>query len=132
MRSQTGESIKNHSIVGVLRWFNVALRGLMEFGIVAATAYWGYRAGSNLVTSILFGTLAPLIVFGFWGLVDFHQFGRVAEALRLSQELIICGLVTAALYAAGQPALAWAFGLIAIFQHSLVYLLGDTLLKSWK
>ena len=129
MKSQTGESLNNHPFVEALRWFNVGLRGIMEFGIVAAMAYWGYRVGSNLIIGILIGILAPLIVFGFWGLVDFHQAGHVAEPLRLVEELIICGLVTAALFVSGQPVFALIFGLIAIVQHGLVYLLGDTLLK---
>jgi Protein of unknown function (DUF2568) len=129
MKSQVGQPVDNHARIGALQWFNVALRGVMEFGIVAAMGYWGYQAGSSLVPRVLLAVLAPLIVFGFWGLVDFHQAGRLAEPLRLVQELLICGLVAIALYAAGQPAFAWAFGLIAIVQHSLVYLLGDTLLK---
>ena len=129
MKSEVGGPIERHENIGALRWFNVALRGVMEFGIVVVMAFWGYQAGSGLVAKILLAILAPLIVFGFWGLVDFHQAGRIAEPLRLVQELLICGLVVVALFATGQLAFAWAFGLIAVVQHSLVYLLGDTLLK---
>jgi hypothetical protein len=129
MKSQVGESVQDRANIGALKWFNVFLRGVMELGIVAAMAFWGYQAGNGLVLRVLFAVLAPLIVFGFWGLVDFHQAGRMAEPLRLVQELLICALAALAFYTAGQPALAWILGLIAIVQHSLVYLSGDTLLK---
>jgi hypothetical protein len=129
MKSQVKESIEPHAILGALKWFNVALRGVMELGIVVAMGYWGYQAGNSVVAKVLLGILAPLIVFGFWGLVDFHQAGRMAEPLRLTQELLICGLAAVALYVAGQPALGWVLVVITIVQHSLVYLLGETLLK---
>ena len=129
MKLQVDRPVDHHTNIGAIQWFNIALRGVMEFGIVAAMGYWGYHAGTSFIIKILLAIMAPLIVFGIWGLVDFHQAGRLAEPLRLVQELLICGLVVAALYTAGQPAFAWAFGLIAIAQHGLVYLLGDTLLK---
>ena len=44
----------------------------------------------------------PLIGFGFWGAVDFHQFGRLSEWLRLMQELVISGMAAFALYITGQ------------------------------
>jgi hypothetical protein len=115
--------------VSALEWFNVGLRGLMELGIIAAFGYWGYQVGSSTPTKVLLGILSPLIVFGFWGLVDFRQAGSLSEALRLLQELIISGLAAAALFVAGQPVLCWLLALISIVQHGLVYLLGDRLLK---
>jgi Protein of unknown function (DUF2568) len=129
MKSQVGQPVEDQANISALQWFNVALRGVMELGIVAAMGYWGYQAGSSLVPKVLLAILAPLIVFGFWGLVDFHQAGHMAEFLRLAQELVISGLAAFALYTSGQQALAWALGLIAIIQHSLVYMLGETLLK---
>jgi hypothetical protein len=48
---------------------------------------------------------ARLLGLGFWSAVDFRQAGRMAEPLRLIQELVISGLAAVALYAAGQPAL---------------------------
>ena len=66
-----------------LKWFNLALRGIMELGIVAAFLYWGIKMGNNTGTKIAFGLGAPLIGFGFWGAVDFHETGRMAEYLRL-------------------------------------------------
>lgn len=116
-------------MAGVLKWFNVALRGVMELGIVVAFGYWGYQTGGNAVTRLALAIIAPVIGFGFWGLVDFRNAGRMSEPLRLVQELIISGLAAVAFYTAGQHALGWTLGLISIVHHGLVYLLGETLLK---
>lgn len=114
--------------VSALEWFNVGLRGLMELGIVIGLGYWGYQVGSTLLMKIVLAVLTPLLVFGFWGLVDFHQAGSLAEPLRLLQELVICGVTAVALYTVGQHALGWAMGLLAIIYHALVYLSGERLL----
>jgi hypothetical protein len=112
-----------------LKWFNLALRAFMEMGIVLALAYWGYQTGNNTGTKILFGIIAPLIGFGIWGAVDFHQAGSMAETLRLIEELIISGLAALALYVTGQHAFGWTLGLLSIVYHALVYISGEHLLK---
>ena len=71
---------------------NLILRVTMETGIVVALGFWGYRAGSGPAAKIALMIAVPLIGFGFWGTVDFHQAGRLAEPLRLTQELVISGL----------------------------------------
>lgn len=129
MKSPGADSRQASSATAALKWFNVAVRGLMELGIIAALGYWGYQTGNNTIAKILLGILAPVIGFGFWGLVDFHQAGRFAEPLRLCEELVISGAAAAAFYVAGQQALGWALGLISIVHHGLVYGLGETLLK---
>jgi len=112
-----------------LKRVNPALRGVMELGIVLAIGYWGYRAGGNTLARGLLAFGAPLLVFGFWGLVDFRGSGVLAEPLRLCQELALSGIAAVALYAAGQHALGWALGVLSIVHHALVYLLGERLLK---
>jgi len=112
-----------------MRSFNLALRLLMELGVVLALGYWGYQTGESTGAKILLAIGAPALGFGFWGLVDFRQAGRLAEPLRLTQELLISGLAALGLYVAGQPALAWALALVSIVHHALVYLLGGKLLK---
>ncbi len=112
-----------------LKWFNVALRGIMEAGIVLALGFWGCHTGRTTTMKILLSIIIPLIGFGFWGLVDFHQFGRLSEWLRLLQELVISGLAAFALYSAGQRALCWSLFTLSIVHHALVYLSGERLLK---
>lgn len=116
-------------MLSVLKWFNVGLRALMELGIVAALGYWGYKTGESASAKILLAVGAPLIGFGFWGLVDFRKAGSLAEPLRLIQELVVSGLAALAWYVAGGQAWGWALGLISIVHHILVYILGGTLLK---
>jgi ABC-type phosphate transport system permease subunit len=60
-------------MLSTLKWFNVGLRGLMEVGIIIALGYWGYKVGESASAKILLAVGAPLIVFGFWGLVDFAK-----------------------------------------------------------
>jgi hypothetical protein len=123
------EANRKTAVNNSLTWFNVGLRGLMELGIVVGLGYWGYQAGNSLLTKVLLSIVTPLLIFGFWGAIDFHQAGRLAEPLRLLEELIISGLAAAAWYAAGQHALGWAMGLTSIVYHALVYLSGNHLLK---
>ncbi len=111
-----------------LKWLNVALRGIMEAGIVVAFAVWGYRAASGVMAIVLAVTV-PVLGFGFWGLVDFHRTGTLGEPLRLAQELIISGLAALALYVAGQLLWALALAIISIVHHAAVYALGGRLLK---
>lgn len=116
-------------MISNLKWFNLVLRAFMELGIIVALGYWGYETGGTSSTRILLSIGAPLVGFGFWGLVDFRQAGVLAEPLRLTQELVVIGFAAAAWYVAGQPTLGWMLGLISIVHHVLVYLSGGTLLK---
>lgn len=116
-------------MTGRLSKLNTGLRAVMEFGIVLSTGYWGFRTGGGTLAKIVLGIGAPLLVFGFWGLVDFRGAGSLAESLRLIQELVITALAAVALYLSGQTTLAWAMALISIIHHALVYSLGESLLK---
>ena len=101
----------------------------MEFGVVVALAWWGASVGTSTATRVLLGITAPLVGFGFWGAVDFHQAGRWAEPLRLIQELVISLLAAAAWYAAGQHLLGWALAGLSVVYHIAVYATGGRLLK---
>lgn len=116
-------------MTSTLKWTNVGLRALLELGIVVALGYWGYTTGEGAAMKILLSLAAPLIGFGFWGLVDFRNSGSLAEPLRLIQELVITGLAAYAWYSAGAQAWGWALGTLSVIHHALVYLLGGTLLK---
>ncbi len=112
-----------------LQGFNLGLRAIMELSIVLAFAYWGYQTGTSTATKILLGIGAPVVGFGFWGVIDFHQAGRLSEPLRLIEELVISGLAALALYAAGQHALGIALALLSLVYHTLMVASGQPLLK---
>jgi Protein of unknown function (DUF2568) len=106
------------------------LRVTMEIGVVVALAYWGVHVASSTGLAVVLGIGAPLVGFGIWGTVDFHQAGRHAEWLRLAEELTITLLAAAALYQTGQPAAGVALATLSIIYHTLVYATGTTLLDS--
>jgi hypothetical protein len=114
---------------GPIFWPTLGLRALMETGIVIGLAFWGFQAGLGTAAKVLLAIVAPVIGFGFWGAVDFHQVGRAAEWLRLAQELLVTGLVALALWSAGQPVFGFAMAALSVVYHALVYLSGGRLLK---
>ena len=108
---------------------NLLLRVTMELGIVLALGYWGFHTGKSESIKIILGISSPILIFGFWGFVDFHNAGSKAEFLRLLQELILSGLAAAALILAEQYVLGFILAGLSIVQHILVYIIGDTLIK---
>jgi hypothetical protein len=118
------------SIAKTIRWTNVVLRALMEAGIVLAFGYWGFHTGSNKTIHILLGILTPLLVFGFWGLVDFHNAGKLSEFYRLLQELVISLLAAFAIYKKGAVPFGISLAIVSLLYHALVYLNGDRILRN--
>jgi Protein of unknown function (DUF2568) len=115
--------------MSTIQRINLTLRAVMELGIVVAFGYWGFQSGATTLQRVVLAIGAPLLGFGFWGAVDFHQAGRLAEPLRLVQELVVSGLAAVACYAAGQHALGWGLGALSVVYHALVYMSGGRLLK---
>lgn len=109
---------------------NLILRVTMETGVVVALGFWGYHTGGSTVAKVALLIGAPIVGFGFWGAIDFHQAGRFAEPLRLTQELAISGLAAAAWYVSGHRALGIALAALSVGYHSLVYASGARLLKA--
>jgi uncharacterized protein DUF2568 len=108
---------------------NLVLRVSVEVGVVVAFADWGVHTGEGTVAKIVLAVAAPLVGFGFWGAVDFHRF-RLAERLRLIQELAISGLAAVAWYAAGRHILGSSLGALSIAYHAGVYASGQRLLNA--
>jgi hypothetical protein len=115
-------------MISSLKNLNLALRGIMEFGIIAGLAYWGFQTGETTIIKIALCISAPLLIFGFWGLVDFRNAGRFAEYYRLTQEMIICIFNSALIYSTGQHVRGWILLIISTVHHVLVYFLGERLL----
>jgi hypothetical protein len=73
------------SALSPMQWLTVALRGVMETGIVVGLAFWGAQTGSSTIEKVAFAIGAPVLLFGIWALVDLRQVGRAAEPFRLMQ-----------------------------------------------
>lgn len=106
----------------------LVLRVLMETWVVAGFAWWGYRTGHTPSSSALLAIATPVIGFGIWGAVDFHQLGRAAEPLRLVEELVLSGLAAVGLVVVGQHVLGVGLAVLTVGYHVLVYAQGSRLL----
>jgi hypothetical protein len=109
---------------------NLTLRAVLELSIVLAFGYWGYETGTTEASRIGFLVLFPVVGFGIWGAIDFHQLGKNAEYFRLVQELVISLLAAYGLYLSGQMVFAVSLAALTIVYHVLVYLSGERLLKN--
>ncbi len=105
------------------------LRVTMEIGVVAGFCLWGVHTADTTLTKIALGIGAPLVGFGIWGAVDFHHAGRLAEPLRLVEELVISLSAALALTDAGAPTGGIALAVLSITYHGVVYATGQALLQ---
>ncbi len=89
--------------------------------MLAAFAYWGFTAGSNLAEKLVFGLGAPLVAATIWGL-----FMAPKSPRRLSPgwysvvDLVLFGLSILAVCAAGLPVAALVYACIYAFNRILM------------
>jgi hypothetical protein len=106
----------------ILKIINLALTFLLELCMLAALGYWGFTLDQGLAARLGAGLGAPILAAVVWGKwMAPRASNRLQEPLHLIVELIIFGLAITALYAAGQPRLALAFGLIYTINVALRY-----------
>ncbi len=108
---------------------NLLFRSVLEVSIVFAFGWWGYHTGVTQTMKIFLMIITPLFGFGFWGLIDFHQMGKLSEALRLIQELLISGLAAAALFVTGARIWGMILAIWSVTYHTMVYITGNRLLR---
>lgn len=105
----------------LLKSLNLALRFLLELGVLAIFGYWGFKTGSNPFIKFLLGLGAPILFAVTWG-----TFLAPKSPLRLSDpwlfllELVLFALAGWALYSTGNVPLAAAFGVIYILNKILM------------
>ena len=107
---------------------NLAFRFLLELAALAAIGYWGWAQHAGVWRFVLAIGL-PLLAAALWGIFrvpgDASSSGRapvaVPGAVRLLLELAFFALATWALFAAGQPVLAWILGLAVLLHYALSY-----------
>ena len=101
---------------------NLVLTLLLELGVLAALAYWGFATGSTVPVKIVLGIGAPavaIIVWAIWGAPrsERHLQGVSYWLLRLVFDAAGVG----ALYVTGQQALGTIFALVAALNCLLGY-----------
>ncbi|MGE5226452.1 MAG: YrdB family protein [Planctomycetaceae bacterium] len=95
------------------RWVILTVRFLLELGLLAALAVWGFHAGVG-ATAWVFGLVAPLLAAAVWGaFVAPRARWPVPVGLRLAIELVLFGLAAVGLAATGRGPLAVAFAVLA-------------------
>ena len=107
---------------------NIGLRGAMEAAFVAALAAAGYAIGTSTAARMTLAAVLPLVGFGIWGVIDFHQVPRFGESLRLGEELLLVGAAASACFERGPAALAWVLIALTAVHHTLRLTTGRPLL----
>lgn len=87
LRVHNQDSIKKYP--SMPKTFNLTLRTLMEMGVILSFGHWGYQFANRETIKILMGIIVPMLIFGFWGLVNFHHSRRFSEPLGILQELFV-------------------------------------------
>jgi hypothetical protein len=109
----------------LLKMINLALMFLLELCMLAALGYWGFTLDQGLAIRVGAGLGAPLLAAVMWGMWMAPKAARpLPEPWHLLLELLIFGLAIAALYAAGRPQLALAFGIVYTVNVVLRYAWG--------
>lgn len=101
-----------------------ALRFLVELAALVALGYWGLRTGEGSLASGALAVAAPLGAAGVWGtFVSPKAPYRLPGAARLAVELLLFGVVAAALMWVGRPTAAGVLAGVAVVTSGATFLL---------
>lgn len=110
----------------LLKNINLGLAFLLELCMLAALGYWGFTLDQGLAVRVGAGLGVPVLAAVVWGVWMAPRASiRLQEPLHTILEVIIFGLAIAALYAAGRPRLALAFGIVYAINLILRYAWGQ-------
>ena len=110
-------------MLDALKAANVALRFLLELGILGAYGYWGYRTGRNTLIRIVLAVGLPVLAAAIW--VIFGAPGaalQLKDPLHLALEVSLFGGAALALYVARQPKIAVTLAVLFVINRSLLYI----------
>jgi uncharacterized protein DUF2568 len=130
LRSQTGRQEETnirateHPAVRAVVLTNLAVRFLLELGVLAALAFGGAQVGQGLAMKIGLGVGAPVLAAVVWGaFVAPRAAKRLPDPWRLLPEAAVFGAAAVALALAGHATLAWALAIAAALNRALIALL---------
>ncbi|HZC51348.1 MAG TPA: DUF2568 domain-containing protein [Mycobacterium sp.] len=105
---------------------NLALKFALELAALALLAYWGAVTGTG-VWALVLAVAAPALMIGLWASFAAPRAAhRLSTRARIPLELGLFGLACGAGYAAGAPAAATAFAVVATLNA-----LALTWLRQW-
>lgn len=94
----------------------------MELFALGAFSYWGFHMNKGWFINTVFGIGTPLLVAIFWGTFIAPKAAYpVTIPIRILLQLIVFGLATTALFAAGKGKLAIVFGFVVLIEMILMY-----------
>ena len=100
---------------------NLALRFLLELAAIIAFGYWGVTVGDGRLMKALLGIVVPALVVVVWAVfVAPKATISIPDVTKVLLGLIILELAAAALFVAGQPGPAVAFGAIVLINAALM------------
>jgi hypothetical protein len=106
--------------MNALKGINLGIRFLLELSMLAAVGYWGFKTHSGWPMKLLFGIGLPILLAMIWG-----YFMAPRSTHRLSgipftvMDIILLGSGAVALYASGQPTLAWIYAAVLVISEIL-------------
>lgn len=103
-----------------LRGANDVLAFVLELAALAALGVWGFTLEAPWPLRLVFGLGAPLLMIVAWGLLLAPRAARrLVMPWLLVAKLVVFGLATAALAAAGHASLAIVFGVLVLLNLGL-------------
>ncbi len=106
----------------MMRNGNLAWRFILELCSLAALAYSGWQAGSDMPVKLGLAVGLPLMAAIIWGILGAPASSkRLEDPMRLGLEVVIFGGSAIALTAAGHPILGLVFALMLIVNRALIY-----------
>jgi hypothetical protein len=110
----------------MLQTGNIALRFVLELGVLLALAYWGFHSGRSRPARIGLAVGAPLAAGLVW--VTLGAPGaplELRDPLHLLLELVFFGSAALSLGRVGRPGPAWSLAALAAANRVLMYAWGQ-------
>jgi hypothetical protein len=105
-------------MLAIAKGTNMVLMFVLELGVLASTAFWGFSLSSNWAIKLLAGIGTPALFIAAWALFGAGGGANATFPLtglaRVALEIIWFGGGALALYAAGQTRLAVVFAALFI------------------
>ncbi|HEU0002873.1 MAG TPA: YrdB family protein [Ktedonobacteraceae bacterium] len=110
----------------ILKNANLGLAFLLELGVLAALAFWGFSTGSGAFAKIALGIGFPALAIVVWALFGSPQATWHLNGIwRLLLQIVFFGSAAVDLYAAGQRVWGVVFALLFVLNTTLVYAWGQ-------
>jgi hypothetical protein len=102
---------------------NVALAFLLELGVLAALAYWGWTVGPNITAKVALAVGAPVVAISIWAIYGAPRSSRQLKGLWYWLLRVIFDAAGAlALVAAGLRLAGVIFALVALINVILGFM----------